>query len=138
MNVVLKPIGAGGGCEVTVYGDLREGLRKNWRMDKWVSGLAAAGGAVSGGVAGMAALSAGALAAVTATGGAVLLGGLALVGYRALYKHALRKAEKELAQMLAAIDENLRVQSVFGPGAGGGAVASTQSGDRQLGDGSWR
>lgn len=138
VNVVLKPIGAGGGCEVTAYGDLRDGLRKNWRVDKWVSGLAAAGGAVSGGVAGIAALSAGALAAVTATGGAVLLGGLALMGYRALYKHALRKAAKELAQMLAAIDENLRVQSVFGPGAGAGAVASAQNGDRLLGDGSWR
>lgn len=138
VNVVLKPIGAGGGCEVTAYGDLRDGLRKNWRLDKWVSGLAAASGGVGGGAIGIAALSVGALAAVIAAGSAVVVGGVTLVSYRAIYKRALRKAEQELSQMLAAVDENLRVQSVFGAGAGAGAVASAQNGERLLGDGSWR
>lgn len=129
LNVVLKPVSTGG-CEVTVYGDLREGLRKNWRIDKWISASAAAGGALGGGAFGLAALSAGALAALTATGGAALLGGLALVGYRSLYRYALRKASDELAQLLSAIDENLRAQSVFG------TSFTSSNENRQLGDGS--
>lgn len=130
LNVVLKPVSATGGCEVTVYGDLREGLRKNWRIDKWISASAAAGGAFGGGVFGLAALSLGALAAITATGGAALLGGLALVGYRSLYRHALRKASDELVQLLSAIDENLRAQSVFG------TSFTSSNENRLLGDGS--
>lgn len=37
---------------------------------------------------------------------------------RTLYQYALRNAEKELVRMLASIDENLRVQSVFGTSSG--------------------
>ncbi|MEO7995950.1 MAG: hypothetical protein ABI852_00825, partial [Gemmatimonadaceae bacterium] len=132
LNVILKPVAAGGQCEVTVYGDLREGLRKNWKVDKWISGSVAFGGALGGGVFGLAALSAGAFAALTATGGAALLGGLALVGYRALYRHALRNATKELETLVTSIEENIRAQSVFG------TSATSASGPRQVGDGSWK
>lgn len=131
LNVVLKPVGHNE-CEVTVYGDLREGLRKNWRIDKWLSGIAGVAGAAIGGGFGAAALSLGALAAVTATGGAAVLGGLGLVGYRALYRHALSNANKELVKMVAAIDENIRAQSVFG------SVPNAPASNRQLGNGSWK
>ncbi|MEO7363092.1 MAG: hypothetical protein ABI120_22355, partial [Gemmatimonadaceae bacterium] len=131
LNVIMKPVANSSQCEVTVYGDLREGLRKNWRYDKWFSGGSGAIGAAIGGGVGLAALSLGALAVVTATGGAALLGGLALVSYRALYRYALKKANDELVQLVSAIDENIRAQSVFGTGSG------TANGNRQLGDGSW-
>ena len=35
LNATLRPLAAGGGCEVTFYGDLRSGLRKNLTADKW-------------------------------------------------------------------------------------------------------
>lgn len=132
LNVVLKPVSNGSACEVTVFGDLREGLRKNWRIDKWISVSSAVAGALGGGMFGVAAASAGAIAILGATGGAAALGGLALVGYRALYRYALRQATKELINLVTAIEENLRVQSLFG------TSSTSASSNRQLGDGSWK
>lgn len=131
LNVILKPLANNRECEVTVYGDLRSGLRKNWRIDKWLSATAALGGALGGGMIGAATASVGAIAALGATGGAAVLGGLALLGYRALYRYSLRHANKELEQLLAGIDENLRAQAVFGS-------SGSQNPNRQLGDGSFK
>ncbi|MEO5824858.1 MAG: serine/threonine-protein kinase [Gemmatimonadales bacterium] len=115
LNVVLKPVGSpAAACEVIVYGDLRNGLRKNWRTDKWTSASAAAAGAASGTAIGVAALSLGALAALPALGGAALLGGLSLLGYRAVYRYALRRSHVELGRLLAAVESNVRAATVFG------------------------
>jgi hypothetical protein len=120
LQVALKPVGTPtSGCEVTVFGDLRRGLRKNWVVDKWIAGVAALGGGALGTAIGLAALSLGTLAAVPAAAGAVILGGISLGGYRWTYRHALREARKELEELLAAVEGNLRAASVFGtlPGA---------------------
>ncbi len=115
LNVTLHPVAAGGGgTEVTVYGDLRPGLRKNLVVDYWIAGSVAAGGAAVGGAVGFAALGLGALAALPALGGAAVLGGLSLMGYRLAYPFALRKALEEIEGMLTAIEANIRSAQVFG------------------------
>jgi hypothetical protein len=114
LNVTLRPLPGGGGCEVTCYGDLRSGLRKNLTADKWIAGtMAAAGGAVGTGV-GLAGLALGGLAVLPGAAGAVVLGGAGLVWYRWLYRYALRKATEELDGLLSALEGVLRSQSVFG------------------------
>jgi predicted Ser/Thr protein kinase len=116
LNVVLRPVGSpAASCEVTAYGDLRAGLLRNWRADRWISGVAAAAGAAGGTAIGLlSALSLGPLATLTAAGGAALLGGISLAWYRWLYPHALRKSREELDRLLAAVEANLRAASVFG------------------------
>lgn len=114
LNVVLRPTSAGD-CDVTVFGDLRSGMLKNWKVDKWLAGFSGSAGAFLGGMAGVfSALSLGALAVVPAMAGGAVAGGLALVGYRALYRSALKHAKKELEGLLMAIEGNMRAQSVFG------------------------
>lgn len=115
LQVVIKPTGAAGGhCEVTVYGDLRPGLRKNWKWDKWIGGMVGAGGAVGGGMFGVFALALGGFAALTAGGGALALGGVSLYAYRASYKHALKKGREELQKLIQSLEGNLRAAAVFG------------------------
>ncbi|MGV3708403.1 MAG: serine/threonine-protein kinase [Gemmatimonas sp.] len=115
INATIRAVGrTGDECEVTVYCDLRQGLRKNWTVDKWLAGLSGAGGAFGGTVFGLAGLSLGGLAALTGAGGAVLLGAGALGAYRLLYRSALKHGRKELDNLLRAIDEEMRVASVFG------------------------
>lgn len=114
LHVALKPLGAPtSGCEATVSGDLRSGLRKNWTFDKWLGG----GFGLIGGGAGTGlglTLGLGPLAAAMALGGAALFGGITLAAYRWTYRHALRKAREELDGMLVAVEGNLRSASVFG------------------------
>ena len=116
LNVTMRPVSGAGGTstEVTIYGDLRPGLRKNLRTNYWIAGaLGTSGAAIAGGVS-LAAMGLGALAALPALGGAALLGGLSLAGYRLLYPYALRKAEEEVDGMIAAIEGNIQAAQVFG------------------------
>ena len=116
LNVTMRPVSGAGGTstEVTIYGDLRPGLRKNLRANYWIAGaLGTSGAAIAGGVS-LAAMGLGALAALPALGGAALLGGLSLAGYRLLYPYALRKAEEEIEGMVSAIESNIRSVQVFG------------------------
>ena len=114
LNVTLRPLAAGGGCEVTVYGDLRPGLRKNLKGDQWIAAtMAAAGGAVGTGV-GLAGMALGGLAVLPGAVGAAALGGVGLLWYRWLYRYALRKSTEELEGLLTALEGMLRSQSVFG------------------------
>lgn len=115
LNVVLKPVGSpADACEITISGDLRRGMRKNWTIDKFVSIAAALGGAASGGAIGISALSLGAIASAPALAGAGLLGGASLVTYRWVYRYALRKSYTELEGMISAVERDLRAASVFG------------------------
>jgi hypothetical protein len=116
LNVTIRPVqgSAGPSCEVTVYGDLRPGLRKNLTADQLIAGALGAGGAAAGASGGVSALHLGALAALTGLGGALLLGGAGLLWYRWLYRHALRKSREELDGLLQALETNLRSQSLFG------------------------
>ncbi len=116
LNTTLKPVLAAGqaGCEVTIHGDLRPGLKKNLVANGWIAGLVAGGGAASGGAVGAAILGLGALSALPALGGAAVFGGLSLAWYRWIYRRALRKSAEELEKLLAAVETHLRSQAVFG------------------------
>jgi predicted Ser/Thr protein kinase len=130
LNVVLRPVGwPSGACEVTVYGDLRKGLSKNWLVDRWISGIAAAGGAASGTALGLAAFSLGPFAALTALAGAGLLGGASLAWYRLVYRYALNASYAELEQMIAAVEGELRAASVFGSAAPGARALRAAKGE---------
>jgi hypothetical protein len=59
LNVTLRPLPAGGGCEVTIYGDLRSGLRKNLKADGWIAAALAATGGTVGTAAGATGMGAG-------------------------------------------------------------------------------
>ncbi len=51
LHVALKPLGSPTSrCEVTVSGDLRGGLRKNWTVDRWLSGDGSGRWACGGGI----------------------------------------------------------------------------------------
>ncbi len=118
LNVTVRPV-AQGGTEVRCYGDLRPGLRANWKLSK---GIAAVLGMLGGGIGGAAAVGAmglGALAAgpALAVGGA--FGAASLGWYRWLYRYSLRKATEELAELLGELGGHFRSQAVFGtPSAG--------------------
>jgi predicted Ser/Thr protein kinase len=116
LNITLRPVqgSASGACEVTVYGDLRPGLRKNLTANKWIAGSIGAAGAFVGGAAGATGLALGALAFLPAIGAAALLGGGSLAAYRWSYRHALRKGIEEIEGMLGALETHLRSQQLFG------------------------
>jgi len=116
LNVTLRPVQGqpGGACEVTVYGDLRPGLHKNLRANKWIAMVLAGGGGVLSAAIGAKALTLGALAMLPAVAGVAVLGAASLVGYRWLYRHALKKSTEELEGMLQALETHLRSQQLFG------------------------
>jgi len=127
LQFTLRPL-PGGACEVSVGSGLSRSIRRNYRAHNWftgVLGVLGAGGATGGAIAaGMA----GALLALPAVGGAVLLGGLTAVGYRVSYRSSLRKLEELLGRMLQGIDSSARTGGAFaapafspgaGPGSGG-------------------
>ncbi len=114
LNVTLRPVQAqSAACEVTIYGDLRSGMHKNLKADGWI---AAALGAIGGGLGAVGGFAAGigALSALPALGAAAVVGGVSLIGYRASYRHALRKATTELEGLLAALEAQLRSGQLFG------------------------
>ncbi|MBL8978064.1 MAG: protein kinase [Gemmatimonadetes bacterium] len=135
LNVTLRPLPGGGGCEVTIYGDLRSGLKKNLQADQWIAGTLGTAGAVVGTAAGISALALGTLAFLPGIAGAATLGAASLAWYRWLYRYALRKGTEELEGMLSALEAYLRSAQVFGsvtfpepppprpPGDDGGAGA---------------
>lgn len=115
LNVTLRPVQSGGSaCEVTVFGDLRPGLRKNLNADQVIAGSAAAVGGFVGTAAGATGLALGALAFLPGVAAAGVLGGVALGWYRWLYRYALRKSQEELARMLESVEADLRSQVLFG------------------------
>lgn len=114
LNVTLRPLPAGGGCEVTIYGDLRSGLRKNLKADGWIAAALAATGGTVGTAAGATGMALGMLAFLPGVAAAAAMGGGSLLWYRWLYRYALRKATEELEGLLGSVEGVLRSQSVFG------------------------
>ncbi len=101
-------------CEVTVFADLRPGINANvWTYSGLTAGAAAASGVFGGAVG----------AQVLALGGAVIAlpmavtllagGSLAVLASRASYRWGLRKATRELEELLIATDGSLRTANVF-------------------------
>lgn len=115
LSVTMRALGGPTpAIEVSVYGDLRPGLRKNLTWDSWFAGTTAVGGTVAGGAAGAAILGFGALMAVPAIGVGALLGAGTLGWYRWYYRRGLAKATEELESLLLAVESSIRAQLVFG------------------------
>jgi hypothetical protein len=115
VQVRLHALAGDGGTEISIYGDLRPGVRANFRFSRWWTGGA---GAIGGGLAGSWAAGAGvvtgALVALPIAGGVLAAGALGFVSYRYMFRDALRKAIQELDGLLIAIDRDLRSLTVFG------------------------
>ncbi len=116
LNVTLKARGnaANPECEVVISGDLRDGQRKNLRFSYWsIAGVTAAttGLAVPIGIKLMGAL---ALASPLVGGAAALAALGTMLGYRASFRSALRKARLAMDEMLLALQQQLDSQSLFG------------------------
>jgi len=109
--------GLPGASELTMYVDLRPGVRRNVNAAAWLSGVF---GSLAGGIGGaigvktLAALGAlGVVGAGVGAAGAVALGTIAL--YRGSYRNALRRAQEEMTRALDAVGNSLRAEDVFGP-----------------------
>lgn len=117
LNVTVRPV-TQGGTEVRCYGDLRPGLRGNWKTSKGIASVMGLVGTGLGGAAAVGALSLGALAAVPAVAAGGVFGIVALAWYRWLYRYCLRQATEQLDQLLGELGGHLRSQAVFGAVAG--------------------
>jgi eukaryotic-like serine/threonine-protein kinase len=116
LNVTLKPRGTAARpeCEVIISGDLRPGERRNVKYSIW-SIMGTATGA-TGAALPIGAKVLGSLA--IAVGPAAIVAGVAgygaMVGYRALFRRALRKTHIELEKMLLALQQQLDSHALFG------------------------
>ena len=117
VQVMLRAIpGDPDACQVTMFVDLRPGIRRNVNTSIGIGGVLG----VLGG-AGAAAVGATKLLMLTAAGMlgfgasvAAAIGASMLLAYRPLYRSVVRKAETELSRAMDAIESGLQVESVFG------------------------
>jgi hypothetical protein len=120
LQVMLRPAPGRGGeaCEVVVSAGLHRSVRRNLKVGGWLSGAFGALG--GGGVTGLAALAGvgGAMLALPAVAGAAVLGGGMAVGFRAAYRHSLRKLTEELGRLLQGVDAHARTGGAFAPSPG--------------------
>jgi serine/threonine protein kinase len=117
LQVTLKPVsGRGNATEVTVFCDLRPGIRRNVLAASWMGGGFGGFGSI--------------LAAAIATKKALLitmftvsvpaaLTGLTITGatiwlYRATYRYGMSKARKEIMKALDAIEGGIQSEALFG------------------------
>ncbi len=114
VQVRLHALAGEAGTEIVIYGDLRPGVRANWRFSRWWAGGT---GLIGGGIAFAAAMETGlaaAAAALPVAGGVLVAAALGFASYRFMFRHALKKAIQELDGLLIAIDRDLRSLAVFG------------------------
>ena len=115
VQVRLHALAGDAGTEISIYGDLRPGVRANYRFSRWWT---AGSGVIGGGIGFSAAMHAGLAAATLAlpvTGGVLAAGALGFMGYRYMFRHALKKAMQELDGLLISIDrDTFRSLAVFG------------------------
>ncbi len=111
-TITLHALPGDGGTEVRFFGDLRPGVRANWKASKWWNGLATLGGlGVGWAIAVKSALAWAPFAPLLVP---IVLGGGAFVSYRAIYRKALRDARAEVEGMLQNVESAVRSQAVFG------------------------
>lgn len=102
--------------EVTMYADLRPGVRRNVNAASWSAAISGTvGSAIGAGLgtkllAGAAALTVG----LPAAGMAAIAAVGALVTYRVSYRSAVQRAREEMTRALDAVAANVRSQSLFG------------------------
>lgn len=127
LRFALRPLSESA-CELTVTTDLNRSVRRNWKAAGITGGITGAvGGAAGLGIAGVLSV-AGALAALPAAAGALVLGGLCTWGYGAAYRSYFRKLTADLEQLLQSVDVYARTGGTFAPpspgrGPGGDALA---------------
>jgi predicted Ser/Thr protein kinase len=113
VQVRLHALAGDAGTEISIYGDLRPGVRANYRFSRWwTAGACAIGGGIGFAAAAQAGLAAAFLAAPLA-GGVLAAGALGFVSYRYMFRDALKKATEELDGLLIAIDQDLRSLAIF-------------------------
>ncbi len=101
-------------CEVSLYVDLRPGIRANvWTYSSLTVGASATSAAVGGIVGAQALALAGAMIALPAAVTLLAGGSLAVLASRASYKYCMRKATAELEDLLAATDATFRTRNIF-------------------------
>ena len=116
LNVTLKSRGSAANpeCEVIVSGDLRDGQRKNLRASYLsIGGVSGVSTALAVPIA-LKALGALALAGPIGLGVGAVTAAATMVGYRASFRKALRKAREELDNMLLALQQHLDSENLFG------------------------
>jgi hypothetical protein len=117
LQVTIKPVaGRTDATEVTVFCDLRPGVRRNVLAASWLSGALGSLGSVF--AAGIAAKQALILTMFTATvpaavAGLVIAGGT-IAGYRASYRYSVNRARGELTRALDAIEGGIQSEALFG------------------------
>jgi hypothetical protein len=118
LQVMLRPIaGDAEACQVTMFVDLRPGVRRNVNTSLAIGGgLGAAAGAAGTmfGIHALALTVAGTLGFGVAIAAAV--GASMLLGYRPLYRHVLRKAVKELTRAMDGVEGELQAAVIFEAG----------------------
>jgi hypothetical protein len=118
LQVTLKPVaGRGNATEVTVFCDLRPGIRRNVLAACWMGG--GFGGAGSVFAALVAVKKAVLITMFTATAPAVIAGlaitGATIWGYRTAYRWGVDKSRKEITKALDAIEGGIQSEALFGP-----------------------
>lgn len=135
VQVTLRSaVGPAPATEVTMYADLRPGVRRNVNASAWTAGAVGAIGSGVGGAIGVGLGAKGLLALTALTVGIPIVGIgaatalCALAGYRMSYRSAVRKAREEMGKALDAVAASLRSQSLFGsvPTGRRPAIAPTQ------------
>ncbi len=117
VQVTLRPApGVQSSTEVTMYTDLRPGVRRNVNAASWWAGGSGVAGALIG--AGLGAKLLAGIAAITIGLPALGVGAAATVGafaaYRLSYRSAVGKAREEMGRALDAVAASVRSQSLFG------------------------
>ena len=120
LHVTLKAVaGTSDSTEVTVFCDLRPGVRRNVLASTWTAGIFGSIASVFGAFAGSAAAET--ALAITMFGvavPAVLAGlsvtGLSVFGYRWMYRYYLNRARAEITKALGAIDGGIQSEELFG------------------------
>ena len=116
LRVTLRPLPSEpAACEVTLHLDLRRGVKGNLWGLLGASGGMAAGGGAAGVAIGVKALALGG-AAVLIPGAlaAIVVGAGSAAGWAGMYRWGMRRAALELQRALAAIDNDVRAEELFG------------------------
>jgi hypothetical protein len=116
IQVILRRVPAekGEACEIVLRAGLHRSVRRNFRFGRWSAGLSSVIGGGVGGAIGAGAIGlAGAMLVLPVAAGAVLSGAGVAVGYRAMYRHYLRKFTELLNEMLATVTAQARTGGAF-------------------------
>ncbi|MBK8649720.1 MAG: serine/threonine protein kinase [Gemmatimonadetes bacterium] len=120
LQVTLREApGIPGSTEVTMYTDLRPGVRRNVNASAWLSGtLGATGGGLAAAIGAKALVALGALGiALPAVGAGAVIAAGTMALYRSSYRGAVRRAEDEMGRALDAVAGSLRALELFGASA---------------------